>query len=225
MIGAMKRQSSVAGAAADGRSGFGGNCVREHQTSITPDPGVHWGTAGTLRTNPFALLAAALRQLAELLAATSDEQYVQRPVGVIPSSLGGHVRHCLDHFEALCSGAATGVMDYDDRARGTMVETDRSAALRSIRRLQDRVALLDASMLTRTVRVVSMLAGDGTSIEAPSSLGRELAFVLSHTVHHNALVAAMCRTLGIPIPERFGYAPSTVAHLDGSACVLSPSFR
>jgi uncharacterized damage-inducible protein DinB len=174
-------------------------------------------------TNPFDLLADSLRQLAEVLAAASDEQYVQKPVGVIAGSLGGHVRHCLDHFEALCCGAAAGVIDYDDRVRGTMIETDRSAAQRSVRRLLDRIAMLDASMLTRTVRVTSMLAGDGTSIEALSSLGRELAFVLSHTVHHNALIAAMCTTLGIPIPERFGYAPSTVAHLDGFACVPSRS--
>lgn len=223
MIGAMKRQSSVAGAVADERSGLNGNGMREYQTSTIPDSRVAAGAAGAQPTNPFAQLAVSLRQLAELLAVTSDEQYIQKPVGVIPSSLGGHVRHCLDHFEALCSGAATGAMDYDDRARGTTVETDRSAAQQLIRRLQDRVATLDASMLTRTVRVTSMLAGDGTSIEARSSLGRELAFVLSHTVHHNALVAAMCKTLGIPIAERFGYAPSTVAHLDGSACVQSQS--
>ncbi|MCG3127234.1 MAG: hypothetical protein CHACPFDD_02092 [Phycisphaerae bacterium] len=199
--------------------------MREHQTPTIDDSHVHSGTSARQPTNPFVQLAVSLRQLAELLSVTSDEQYTQKPVGVIPSSLGGHVRHCLDHFEALCSGAATGVMDYDDRARGTMVETDRSAAQQSIRRLQDRLALLDASMLTRTVRVTSMLAGDGTSIEAVSSLGRELAFVLCHTVHHNALVAAMCKTLGIPIPQRFGYAPSTIAHLDGTACVLSPSSR
>ncbi|HMQ15577.1 MAG TPA: DinB family protein [Phycisphaerae bacterium] len=224
MIGALKRQSSDTGAAAERCSG-NGNGMREPQTPTIADFRVPAGTAGAQPTNPFALLAASLRQLAELLAVTSDEQYIQKPVGVIPSSLGGHVRHCLDHFDALCSGASTGGMDYDDRSRGTMVETDRSAAQQSIRRLQDRVALLDASVLTRTVRVTSMLAGDGTSIEALSSLGRELAFVLSHTVHHNALVAAMCKTLGIPIPERFGYAPSTVAHLDGSACVPSPSSR
>lgn len=218
MVGTRTRRSSDLGAVADGHSEFGGNRMREIEALTKLDHQVQGAAAGARRSNPFALLAAALQQLAELLSVTSDEQYIQKPVGVIPSSLGGHVRHCLDHFEALCSGAATGAMDYDDRARGTMVETDRSAAQRTIRRLQDRVATLDASMLTRPVRVTSMLADDGTSIEALSSLGRELAFVLSHTVHHNALVAAMCKTLGIPIPQRFGYAPSTVAHLDGSAC-------
>lgn len=175
--------------------------------------------------NPFAVLALSLQQLADLLAITSDAQYNRKPVGVIPSSLGGHVRHCLDHFEALCTGAMTGVVDYDDRQRGTAVETDRIAALSAIQRLRLQVEVLDESVLTRTVRVPSIIAGDGTSIETRSSLGRELAFVLSHTVHHNALVAAMCRTLGIPIPDRFGYAPATIAHLDESECALSPSSR
>lgn len=173
--------------------------------------------------NPFAMLAHSLQQLANLLVVTSDVQYNRKPVGVIPSSLGGHVRHCLDHFEALCIGAITGVVDYDDRQRGTTIETDRIAALGAIRRLNLQIEALDESVLTRTVRVPSIIAGDGTSIETRSTLGRELAFVLSHTVHHNALVAAMCRTLGIPIPDRFGYAPATIAHLDESECVPSPS--
>jgi uncharacterized damage-inducible protein DinB len=176
-------------------------------------------------TNPFGVLLDALRPLAELLRVSTDEQYVQKPVGGIPASLGGQVRHCLDHFEALCAGAATGAMNYDDRQRGTAVETSRAAALAAIRRLEQRIASLDASALARPVRLKAMLSSDGTSIEAQSSVGRELAFVLSHTVHHDALVAAMCRTLGIPIPERFGYAPSTVAHLERSACVPSPSCR
>lgn len=218
MTGARNGHSSVAGVAADGCPGTNGSCMRDIQAPPPADSPVQTQAADRQPANPFVQLAVSLRQLAELLAVTSDEQYIQNPVGVIASSLGGHVRHCLDHFEALCSGAATGAMDYDDRARGTRVETDRYAAQQSIRRLQDRVAMLDASMLTKAVRVTAMLAGDGTSIEATSSLGRELAFVLSHTVHHCALITAMCRTLGIPIPERFGYAPSTIAHLDGSAC-------
>ena len=175
--------------------------------------------------NPFAVLAFSLQQLADLLAITADGQYTRKPVGVIPSSLGGHVRHCLDHFEALCTGVITGVVDYDDRQRGTAVETDRIAALSAIRRLRLQLESLDESVLTKTVRVRSIIAADGTSIETRSSVGRELAFVLSHTVHHNALVAAMCRTLGIPIPDRFGYAPATIAHLDESECALSPSSR
>jgi hypothetical protein len=51
-------------------------------------------------------------------------------------------------------------------------------------------------------------------------VGRELAFVLSHTVHHNALIAIMAQTLGVPVPARFGYAPSTIAYLEKAECAL-----
>lgn len=175
--------------------------------------------------DPVRTLVAALQQLADVLDAASGEQYVQQPVGVVPGSLGGHVRHCLDHFEALCRGAGSGVIDYDDRERGTAVETSRDAAAQAVRSLKDRVACLADENLDGPVVVTSMLSADGVTLQSHSSLGRELAFVLSHTVHHYALVAAMCRTLGIPIPERFGYAPSTIAHLEEGGCARSPSFR
>jgi uncharacterized damage-inducible protein DinB len=56
------------------------------------------------------------------------------------------------------------------------------------------------------------------SVEVETTVGRELVFVLSHTVHHNALIAVMARTLGVSVPDRFGYAPSTLAHLERPAC-------
>lgn len=168
--------------------------------------------------SPFSLLAACLQQLADVLEAASDEQYVMRPVGVVDSSLGGHVRHCLDHFAALLRGATAGYIDYDDRERGTPLESCRAAALAAIRTFQERVARLNDAMLERPIRLRAIVSGDGLAVEAASSLGRELVFVLSHTIHHNALIAAMCKTLGIPLPERFGYAPATIAYLAGATC-------
>jgi hypothetical protein len=47
-----------------------------------------------------------------------------------------------------------------------------------------------------------------------------LAFVLSHTIHHNAIIGVMANTLDIPLPARFGYAPSTIAHQEKVACAL-----
>lgn len=173
--------------------------------------------------NPFELLIASLQQLAAVLRTATDQQYVQKPVGVIESSIGGHVRHCLDHFEALCVGADAGELDYDQRARGTPIETNRAAALSAIAGLQTRLARIDESGLGRAIAVRAVVTGDGDVFEASSTIGREAVFVLSHTVHHNALIGAMCATLGIPLPERFGYAPATLAHLNGSACARSPS--
>jgi uncharacterized damage-inducible protein DinB len=38
---------------------------------------------------------------------------------------------------------------------------------------------------------------------------RELAFVISHTVHHQALIAVLVALAGGEIPEAFGLAPTT----------------
>ncbi|MCK6456392.1 MAG: DinB family protein [Phycisphaerae bacterium] len=177
-----------------------------------------------LAQDPVAPLIGMLRQLDKLLAATSNGQYVQKPVGVVPSSLGGHIRHCLDHVEALLVGTDTGEINYDHRERGTAVETDRLAARVVIRDLEERLASLDRRIIGRSVLVTAMVSGDRTYLRATSTVGRELLFVLSHTIHHDALLAAMCRTLGIPIPDRFGYAPATIAHLEEAECAPSASF-
>jgi hypothetical protein len=50
----------------------------------------------------------------------------------------------------------------------------------------------------------------GATVEVASSLGRELVFVLQHTIHHQAIVALLLAARGVTIPPRFGYAPSTV---------------
>ncbi len=45
-----------------------------------------------------------------------------------------------------------------------------------------------------------------------SSLGRELQFLASHSVHHFAMIGGICRALEAPLPDDFGAAPSTIRH-------------
>ena len=163
-------------------------------------------------------LVTVLRQLADVIRAMSDEQYRRMPVGVVSSNVGGHVRHCLDHVESLLGGLDTGLVDYDRRRRGTDVETSRQAALDAVRRQERHLLTLPAVSWQRPLRLSVLLSGSRPPVLAETSLGRELAFVLSHTVHHNALIAVMALTLGVPVPDRFGYAPSTIAHLERAAC-------
>lgn len=162
-------------------------------------------------------LVAILQQPAEVIGSLTDEQYVRKPIGVVPGSIGGHVRHCLDHIEALLAGARTGRLDYDHRQRGTEVESRRHVALDTLQRLE-RQLLSFFHSLDRPLRLNVMLSSASSPIEVETSVGRELAFVLSHTIHHNSLVGVMVNLLGLPLPERFGYAPSTIAHLEKTSC-------
>jgi uncharacterized damage-inducible protein DinB len=163
-------------------------------------------------------LARLIEELAGVVAALDDQKYVRKPVGVVPGSVGGHVRHCLDHVRALLLAAETGHLDYDRRERGTPVESSRPAALEAAAECAARLRRLAPGVLDRTLRVDVLLTADGLPHVFRSSVGRELAYVLSHTIHHNAILGAMVKTLGGELPERFGYAPSTIAHTKSAAC-------
>jgi hypothetical protein len=148
----------------------------------------------------------------------TDEQYQRRPVGVVSSNVGGHVRHSLDHVEALLVGLEKGEICYDQRQRGTAVETRRDSALHAIRHLERRLLAFPVHAESRPLRLLALVSSSLPPVEVETTVGRELAFVLSHTVHHNALIAVQALTLGVKIPERFGYAPSTIAHLEEVGC-------
>ncbi|MDX2017903.1 MAG: DinB family protein [Planctomycetota bacterium] len=158
-------------------------------------------------------LVALLAQLDALLAALSAEQYTRSPVGEIRSSIGSHVRHCLDHVEAWVRAAESGTLDYDHRERGTLLEKDRDVALETIRRLSGEIASLSPALLDRPVWMSAQLSAGGPSYRATTSVMRELMFVVSHTIHHNALIAVMLKLMNAPAPEQFGYAPATLTHL------------
>lgn len=157
---------------------------------------------------PAIELADLLDQLAAMIGRLDDGHYrAERAVGV-SGSIGGHVRHCLDHVAALVHGIPSGRIDYDRRVRGTAVESQRSAAVREAAALREAVAGLHDSTLEAGVEV---RIGNGREVTAvvSSSVGRELAFVASHTVHHFAVIALLLRDMGIAVPRRFGYARST----------------
>ncbi|MBL8874609.1 MAG: DinB family protein [Phycisphaerae bacterium] len=158
-----------------------------------------------------------LRELAGVIAQLSPAQYTERcGESFFNGNIGGHVRHCLDHIRAVLDGFASGVVDYDHRERGTNIESDPAAArdeIRRLRRLAEDLAHVEAQA---PLHVAILPTRDGQSVNLLSTLGRELAFVLSHTIHHNAMIKGMAVALGLQLPQAFGYAPATLAHFDHS---------
>ena len=54
-----------------------------------------------------------------------------------------------------------------------------------------------------------------------STVHRELQFILSHTIHHYALISVICQLWGYAVPEGFGVAPSTLKHQQKSHAVCA----
>ena len=158
-------------------------------------------------------LIALLQQLAEVIDRLDDGQYVQKPVGVVPSSIGGHVRHCLDHVRSLLDAVDTGRLNYDARKRGTPNETRRDAVAQAIEQFVTELSLLSDRVVDRDIHMTVMMSPDAAPLQVRTTVGREMAYALAHTVHHNALIGTMVRTLGGWLPEEFGYAPSTLRNM------------
>ncbi len=152
---------------------------------------------------------SALQQELDLLDALSDELYRAPSAGFYSSSVGMHLRHCLDHFAAFFDGLPKGQIDYESRGRNTLLEASRSVAAETMRQYIGQLeALRSSEACELNVREESE-AGAEQGAWLPSSLGRELQFLLGHTVHHNALIAMIVHGHGVALPASFGVAPST----------------
>jgi hypothetical protein len=154
-----------------------------------------------------------LNQGEALLAQMSDETYTRKLPVAFNASVGGHYRHCLDHFRSLFDAACAGDLNYDHRERGTLIENDRFAALNATRELRRSYGKLNANLLARSLVVTckTSYSTSGSQV-SPSTIGREVMYSVAHAVHHYALIGMMAGLMGVPLPAGFGVAPSTIKH-------------
>jgi uncharacterized damage-inducible protein DinB len=164
------------------------------------------------------VLLGLLDQLFDLIESLTDEEYARKPVGVVESSIGGHVRHNLDHIAALLRGLRAARICYDHRDRGTDVERDRRAAREAILQLARDLRSVPWDHVPRTVALSALITPDAPPVDVVTSPDRELVFVVSHTIHHNALIRVMVKLIGAAVPADFGYAPSTITHHRRRTC-------
>jgi hypothetical protein len=153
-----------------------------------------------------------LRQAAALLSSIDDAVYAEGGRTADSSPIGVHVRHMIDHYRAFFTGLPDGRIDYDARMRQTPLETDRRLALATVLGLVGDIERIDEPMGVRELLVSSRSAGDSSDPDwSRTTIKRELQFLVSHTVHHFALIKPMLQREGVPVDEQFGYAPSTLA--------------
>lgn len=154
---------------------------------------------------------AVLQQGVELLRSIDDTAYRQSVEAVFGGNLGGHFRHTLDHYVSFFDGLPSGRIDYEARMRDARVESERLAAIELSERVCEDLGQLVATDGSRALLIREEGSKSGARW-ASSSVARELEFLLSHSVHHQALASVMCRLLGLEVDEAFGVAPSTLRH-------------
>jgi hypothetical protein len=156
---------------------------------------------------------AILAQGEDMLRALSPETYTRRVPLAFNGSIGGHYRHCLDHFTSLLRGLDADIVDYDHRERDTRIESQPDFALSLTRQMRSQLEQLPLSAIHASVRARCEVSyTDGDSPVTGSTFGREMVYAIAHAIHHYALISVMARLMDAKLPEHFGVAPSTVAH-------------
>lgn len=187
-------------------------------TTHTSEP--RRGTASLAAPN-----IAVLRQGLDLFERLGPERYAATLPELAVSGVGGHFRHVHDSYCCLLGGLAEGRIDYDARRRDARFERELPHAAREVAACIAALEALDAADAERElwVRMDVQPDDDPDASWCRSTLARELRFLLSHTIHHYALIRVLLRAGGCECDEAFGVAPSTLEYWKRSEpCAPSP---
>lgn len=148
-----------------------------------------------------------------LLDDCTPDAYTRVHPTMFGATIGQHYRHVVDHFLCLAGAMITAEVSYDERNRSIALETDLDHARTVTQMLLRFFQTTSKQELERPCRVTSALDyTDQKSVTVDSNFARELAYCISHAVHHFAIVRLMCAEVSVQVPAEFGIAPSTLRH-------------
>lgn len=162
---------------------------------------------------------AVIGQLITLLAQMTDATYTQSLILLHQNTIGKHCRHIIEFYQTLEKASATGIVDYDTRARDLRLETDTTFTINELQRLQEWCSSLQSD----TVFDLSITYGETTLV--PTTLSRELVYLLEHNIHHLAIIGIAITACfpHIQLPTNFGVAYSTITYRNTVVTEIAPT--
>ena len=154
----------------------------------------------------FSAIRHTLEELKDLLNQLSNEDFALPILYLGNSSVGEHTRHIIEMFQCLLNSYESGLLNYDDRKRNILIQTDTNFAIQSIDDIIKSIEIENKSIVLK-----QLLCKNYTVIE--TNYFRELLYNLEHCIHHQALIKVAVFQLGdIQLTETFGIAPSTIEY-------------
>ena len=142
----------------------------------------------------------------ELLRQLTNEEFMQKNPELSNATIGEHMRHIIELFGCLLENYDYGLINYDDRKRDLLLQTDKNEA----------IAIIDKYLLKldKPNKPLSLTHNCFSPIELlQTNYFRELIYNLEHSIHHQALIKVALHSLPhIKIPSSFGVAPSTLEY-------------
>lgn len=147
-----------------------------------------------------------LNELKKVLFQLSVENYTQPIQNLGNSSIGQHNRHVIELFQCLMTGYETGVINYDNRNRNYLIESNIEYANQTI-----DLIICDLEKPNKSITLEQFLNGELVTIE--TNYFRELLYNLEHCIHHQALIKVALYDMNeVTVDASFGVAPSTIEY-------------
>ena len=149
-------------------------------------------------------------QLAGSLCQLKAGEYSNPCSSLSGHTVGQHVRHIIELFQALELGYDTGTVNYEKRKRDKAVETDSILACRLLQQIGEDLGRPDKDLLLEA----NYGEQGPVPLVIPTNYRREIAYNMEHTIHHMALIRIGIRELDslLVLPEGYGIASSTLKY-------------
>ena len=146
----------------------------------------------------------------DLCERLDDQQYCYNSKLLNGASIGQHLRHSAEFYLCLFQGIATQTVNYDERKRDLLIETDRKHPIKTLSDLSDQLNQTPSSF------ALQLFSNETEAKEKPfiTSVDRELLYCLDHAIHHQALIKIGLKELQIAdlVGDHFGVAYSTLRY-------------
>lgn len=163
----------------------------------------------------FQQLSEQLTALFRLISKLDDYQYINKIEHLGNVSIGSHTRHIIEMLLCATQGYNNDNVDYVNRNRNLLLESDKDFALFTLESLENEVNKPD-----KYLKMITENIGDfADNLPVFTTYFREIIYNTEHTIHHLALikVALIEMKLNNFIDGNFGMAYSTIKYKEEKA--------
>jgi hypothetical protein len=148
-------------------------------------------------------------QISNALALITAEQYSYKNSLLGNASVGQHIRHVVELFQQMISGYTAGEINYENRQRNFLIETDKIFAVEQLNIIANEIDLPNKNLLLTADYTIT----NDDTLTIITNYHREVIYNVEHCIHHMALIRiAFQSAFGIMLPEDFAVAPSTLKY-------------
>lgn len=147
-----------------------------------------------------------LNELSDLVSKLSDVAYCAPCYDLSNATIGEHTRHIIEMFQCLENQYENGIVNYDNRKRDYLIQTNSAFANDCIAGILNQVEKPNKKLQLQQIV-------DAEELFIATNYHRELLYNLEHCIHHQALIkVAIIQNATIAVDENFGVARSTIEY-------------